>query len=174
MFAVVGCRNCSALWIVDGQPETTTCPRCSTQYQFEKLRALTAVADKDAAREARSRLLAARQDDAAGFSELGTFAELDAQIADAGISDAEYLAESGLDAAEIAAAGERATKGGATSRSRREVVQDVVERLDEPTEAEIIDEAKRQDVAATAARTALAKLVRTGDVTESDGAYRVV
>lgn len=174
MFAVVGCRDCSALWIVDGQPETTTCPRCTTQHQFGKLRPLATAAEKDAAREARSALLAARQDEAAAFSELGSFAELDAEIADAGVSDAEYLEESGLDVAEIAAAGERAIQGGSTSRPRREVVQRVIERLDEPTEAEIISEAARQDVAARAARAALEKLVRNGDVTEADGGYRVV
>lgn len=174
MFAVVGCRDCSALWIVDGQPQTTTCPRCATQHQFEKLRPLATTAEKDAAREARSRLLAARQGEADAFAELGTFAELDTQLDDVGISDVEYLEESGLDAGEIAAAGERATEGGTTSRPRREVVQGAIERLDEPTEDEIIAEAARRDVAAPAAKAALAKLVRAGDVTESDGAYRIV
>ncbi len=174
MFAVVGCQDCSALWIVDGQPETTTCPRCTTQHQFEKLRPLTTTEEKDAAREARSRLLAARQGEADAFSELGSFAELDTQIDDAGISDEEYLAESGLDVAEITAAGERATEGGATSRPRREVVQAVVGRLDEPTEDEIVEEASHRDVPAPAAQAALIKLVRNGDVTESDGRYRLV
>lgn len=60
MYAVVGCPECEALWIVDGRPNTTTCPRCSTRHQYDRLRKLTETPDLDAAREARTSLLADR------------------------------------------------------------------------------------------------------------------
>lgn len=168
MYAVVGCSACSALWIVEGRPETTGCPRCGRRRRFDKLKKFVETADEDDAREARAAMLAERGGEREAFDDLGSFAELEAQLDDAGVSDAEYLAESGLDPEEIAAAGE----SGDESKSRRETVLDALDDLDRPTEAEVVAYATERGVPDDYVREALGKLVRAGEATENGGRYR--
>lgn len=172
MYAVVGCSSCSALWVVDGRPETTSCPRCGTRHRFERLKRFAETDDAEAARHARAALLAEREGRAEAFAELGSSADLEARAEAAGIDDAAYLEASGVDPNEVTAAGERAERGERSRRSRREIIVDALSELDRPTEEEVIAYAAEHGVPAEYADRALEKLVRRGEVSEQDGRYR--
>ncbi|WP_435197117.1 DUF5817 domain-containing protein [Natronomonas sp. EA1] len=171
MYAVVGCNECSALWVVEGRPDTTACPRCRKRHRFKKLKQFFTHEEADMAKEIRSRMLRQR----AGFDdmELDSFSGLEEDAMNAGMSDAEYLEASGLDAAEIDAAGERAD-GTTASRSRKEVVLDALRDLERPTEEDVVEYADDAGVDADYARRALEKLTRRGEVSESRGVYRLL
>lgn len=170
MYAVVGCDECSALWIVEGRPDTSRCPRCGRTRGHEKRRKFVTTDDENHAREVRSSMLAARQGEDEAFAELDSFAELDRQVETAGIDDETYLEESGLDPEQIATAADTDT----TSQSRSEIVREAVRTADTPTETEVIDYASERGVPPEYTRRALAKLVRAGEAIESGGTYRLV
>lgn len=163
---MVGCNRCSALWVVEGRPETTSCPRCRKRHRFRKLKKFSEVETATAAKEARSRHLQERggvNADLDGFSSMGRDAD------EAGMDDEEYLEASGVDVDAVDAAAE---SSGGGSRSRREVVRGALRELDRPTEEEVVAYATDRDVPADYTREALAKLVRAGEVSESRGRYR--
>lgn len=175
MYAVVGCGDCEALWIVEGSPETTQCPRCGKSRKHALRKAFARFDDADAAREARAALLADRQDAGEAFEELPTVAELEERLDEAGPSDETYLDGVGLDADEIAAAGDRAGTGGSGgSTSARETVLDGLRELDRPTESALVDYCEDRSVDPEYVRDALGKLVRRGRVSEHDGRYRLL
>ncbi|MFC7046872.1 DUF5817 domain-containing protein [Halobacteriaceae archaeon GCM10025711] len=174
MYAVVGCSDCGALWLVADRPETTRCPRCGKRHQFGKLKQFVSTEDEDHAREVRASMLANRQDLGEAFADLESFAEMEASLDDAGVSDDEYLAGSGLDADEVTAAGERATRGQGGGTSRKDAVLDALRTLDRPTEDEVVAHVAEHGVPAEYARRALEKLVQGGEVSESRGRYRLL
>ena len=165
MYSVVGCSECQHLWIVEGRPETTQCPRCRSHYRFESLKAFAETDTSDAAARVRGSMLADRADD----GEFIDPAEVDTESV--GVDDETYLSASGVDADAAAAAGERATDSGG-SRSRREVVLDALSELEEPTAADVRAYATEAGVPESYVETALEKLRRAGEVTESGGVYR--
>jgi hypothetical protein len=173
MYAVVGCSDCSMLWIVEGRPETSQCPRCGTTRSYEKRRQFVTTEDEDHAREVRASMLANRQGQGEAFAELDSFTEMETQIDEVGPSDAEYLEGSGLDAEEVGAAGDRAMDSGG-SQSRREIVEEGVRTLEEPTTEAVVAYAEDRGVPADYAETVLRKLVRSGEATENRGVYRLV
>lgn len=169
MYAVVGCNRCSALWVVEGRPETTGCPRCGKRRAFEKLRRFAETEDADAAREARARLLAGEEHGEA----VDDWASEEREAMASGPSDREFLEAAGVDADAVADAGERGARGaGGGSRSNRQVVFDALDELDAPTEDDVKEYAADAGVSSEYAERALEKLVRAGEVTESGGAYR--
>ena len=168
MYAVVGCSECQALWIVEGDPERSNCPRCGTTRRYEKRRKFVTTDDEDHAREVRASMLAARSGHGEAFAELDSFAELDRQVDDAGIDDETYLARSGIDPEAVA---ESDTAG---SQSRQETVRQALRELDEPTAAAVVEYAEGHGVPAEYTRRALEKLVRSGAVSEHDGRYRLL
>ncbi|MFC7132594.1 MULTISPECIES: DUF5817 domain-containing protein [Salinibaculum] len=174
MYAVVGCGECSALWIVEGRPQTSQCPRCGTTRQYEKRRQFVTTDDEDHAREVRASMLANRQDLGDAFADLDSFAEMESYVDDAGVDDETYLEASGIDAAEVAAAGERSEAGTASGQSRKETVRQALRDLDTPDEEAVVAYAAERGVPAEYTRTALEKLVRAGEVTENRGRYRLV
>ncbi|MWG35111.1 DUF5817 domain-containing protein [Halomarina oriensis] len=175
MYSVVGCPDCRALKIVDGRPETTKCQRCGRTSQFSKLRTFYQNEDVDAAREIRARLLAERSGHGDAYDDLGTFADLEEDADSAGMSAEEFLERSGLDTAAVAAAGERADGGsGGSSPSRKETVETALADLDRPTEDEVVAYAADHGVPADYVRSALDRLTRRGDVTETNGRYRLL
>jgi fatty acid-binding protein DegV len=90
---------------------------------------------------------------------------------EAGVDDETYLAQSGVDTDEVQAAAERIddSNGG---QSKRATVEQALRELDDPDESAIIAYASDRGVSAEYTKTALAKLVRAGKATESDGRYR--
>lgn len=173
MYAVVGCSSCSALWVVSGRPETTRCPRCGTRRQFRKLRTFAETEDAAAAKEVRAAMLADRSGERETFDELGSFAELEADVEDAGMDDEEYLERAGLDTDAVADASERAEQGaGDASGGRKETVLAALDALESPTEEEVVAYASERGVDASYVRRALEKLRQAGEVSESRGRYR--
>ena len=176
MYAVVGCNNCSMLWLLSDPRESKTaqCPRCGKTHQTTKLKRFFESDDRDAARQARSALLAKKQGDSATFAEVDHVADLEAQAADPAVDDREYLEAAGLDADAVAAAGDR---DGGGSKPRDEIIREAVAAAggdDRPTEAEIVDYASQRDVPAEKASELLVKLCRRGEASESGGRYRLL
>lgn len=171
MHAVVGCGECSNLWIVEGRSESSECPRCGTRRAFAKRKKFVETDDPDHAREVRASMLAARQDQSDAFADLDSFSALAEDVADGVIDDEAYLRGAGLDTEEVAAAGDR-TPGSSPSSSRKETVERAIADLEEPTEPEIVEYAGDRGVPEDYVRKALEKLRRRGEVTESGGRYR--
>ena len=84
MYAVVGCSEWSARWVVEGRPETTQCPRCGGRRQHAKRRKFVETDDENHAREVRASMLANRQGHGDDFAELESFAEMDRRGEEAG------------------------------------------------------------------------------------------
>jgi hypothetical protein len=168
MYAVVGCTDCAALWVVSGRPETTSCPRCGKRRQFAKLKKFAETETAEAAKNVRSTMVQRRAGD---DQDLDDFATLEERAMASGPDEAEFLTASGLDADAVAAAGERA-EGGTESLSKRAAVERAVEELDRPTEAEIAAFAADHGVERDYVERALEKLRRAGALTETGGRYR--
>ncbi|QCJ46107.1 DUF5817 domain-containing protein [Haloprofundus sp. MHR1] len=173
MYAVVGCNGCSNIWILENPREQASaqCSRCGKRHQTKKLRKMYTAEDHDAARQVRSAILAEKQGASEAFSTLDSVSEMETQLDDAHISDREYLERSGLDADEVAAAGDESSPS-ASSKSRRELVEDAVAEQDRPTEEEVVSYAAERGVPGEKARDILEKLARRGEVSESGGRYR--
>lgn len=171
MYAVVGCGECSNLWIVEGRAESSECPRCGTRRPFKKRKQFVETDDRDHAREVRASMLAARQGQSDAFADIDSVSDLEAQVADGVIDDEEFLEGSGLDVEEVAAAGDRDPRAPSGS-SRKEVVERALSDLEEPTESEVVEYAGDHGVPADYVRDALEKLRRRGEVSESGGRYR--
>ena len=169
MYAVVGCSNCQALWIVEGRPETTSCPRCRTRHQFERLKKFVRTEDQAEAREVRAAMLASAQDREDAYERLDSVGEMEAELDDVGVADEEYLGEHGIDPEVVAAAGERETSG---SKSRRDRVLDAIATLEEPSADAVIEYASERGVPPEYVRTALEKFAREGTIVEAKGGYR--
>lgn len=174
MYAVVGCNNCSNLWLLSDADtsKTAKCSRCGKTHQTKKLRRFFESDDHAEARQARAAILAGKQGQNEAFQQVDSVAELERQLDGTGISDREYLERSGLDASAVEAAGEVST--GSTSRSRREIVTDALRDQNRPTEDEVVEYATAHGVPAEAARDLLDKLTRRGEASESRGRYRLL
>lgn len=176
MYAVVGCTDCSMLWLLSDPRASTTaqCPRCQRTHQTKKLKRFFESDDRTAAQQARSALLAKKQGQSAAFAEVDHVADLEAQTDGPVVDDREYLEAAGLDADEVAAAGDHSAGG---SKSRDEIVRAAVEAAgdeDRPTESEVVDYAERQGVPAEKASELLIKMCRRGEASESGGRYRLL
>ena len=172
MYAVVGCSECSALWVVEGRPERSQCPRCGGTRQHAKRRKFVETKDEDHAREVRASRRANRQGQGEAFAELDSFGELERQVEEAGVDDETYLDASGVDTDAVAAAEDRADAGTGGGQSREATVRSALRALDTPSEAEVVEYAQQRGVPPAYTRRALEKLVRAGEVTVSDGHYR--
>lgn len=171
MYAVVGCTDCGNYWLLadPGENDSATCPRCGRRHRTKKLRTFYASEDREDAREARAALLAKKHGADAAFEEVAHVADLERQVEGRAVSDAEFLEGSGIDAAEVAAAGDTSTR---KSRSRDRVVRDGVRECD--TEEEVLAYANENGVPRDAAAKLLETLRRRGEVTESGGSLRLL
>lgn len=175
MYAVVGCSECEHLWLLEDprSSETATCPRCGRTHRTKQLRRLAEDDDREAARQARAALLAKRGGNSEAFAGTAHVAEMESRIDDSGVDDREYLEGSGLDPDAVEAAGERASSHSG-SRSRDEIVRDAVRESEEPTAEDVVAYAESHGVPGEKARALLETLARRGEVTESEGGYRLV
>ncbi len=166
MYTVVGCRNCQSLWTVEGRPETTQCPRCRTRHRFEKLRSFAETETSEAAARVRSSMLA----DRATEGEFVDPREIDTDAV--GMDDDEFLAASGVDPEAVSAAERRADESTSRSRSRRQVVLDGLEELEDPTTTDLTEYAAAAGVEESYVERALEKLAQSGEITRTNDGYR--
>lgn len=176
MYAVVGCTDCSMLWLLSDPRESNTaqCPRCGKTHRTTKLKRLFESDDRSAAQQARSALLAKKQGQSAAFADVDHVTDLEAETDQPVVDDREYLEAAGLDADAVAAAGDHDDGG---SHSRDEIVREAVAAAggdDRPTEAEIVDYASQRGVPAEKARELLETLCRRGEASESGGRHRLL
>ncbi len=176
MYAVVGCNNCSMLWLLSDPRDSKTaqCPRCQKTHQTTKLKRFFESEDRSAAQQARSALLAKKQGHSEAFADVDHVVDLEQQLDEPVVDDREYLEAAGLDADTVAAAGEQSTS---RSQSRDEIIREAVEQSgtdNQPTESDILAYATEQGVPREKARELLQKLCRRGDASESGGRYRLL
>ncbi len=173
MYAVVGCTGCGGYWLLTDPlaQDSATCPTCGKTHQTEKLRTFHESESRAEAVEARSALLADKHDESDQFAEVADAGTMERAIEDGetGVGEREYLERSGLDADEVAEAGD---VSGGGSRSRDEIVRDAVESADDRTA--ILSYATDHGVPESAAEDLLDKLRRRGEVTEAGGTYRLL
>ncbi|MFW5939637.1 MAG: DUF5817 domain-containing protein [Halolamina sp.] len=171
MYAVVGCTQCGTYWLLTdpSDSDSATCPKCGRRHQTKKLNRFFETEDREAAREARAALLAKKHGDSAAFDDVAHVSELEQRVEDSGLSERDYLEQSGIDADEVQAAGDTSKE---SSRSRDEKVRDAVR--EGGTEAEILDRAVEDGVPRDAAAKLLEKLRRQGEVIQSSGELRLV
>jgi hypothetical protein len=176
MHAVVGCSDCSALWVVadDRDQATATCPRCGTRHQRDRLKRFVETPDEAHAREVRASMLAARQGESDAFAAVDSYADLEARLDEAGVDDADYLESGGVDPDAAREAGQRATTGEGGSRSRPEVVRAALRELDGPDRAAVREYAAERGVPADAVEDLLDRLHERGELTERDGSLRLL
>lgn len=168
MYAVVGCSECSSLWILEGRQETARCPGCGRTHQYAKLKKFVETEDADHAREVRASMLASRGGHADAFAAVDSFGDLDSRVERPVVDDEELLDGVGVDADEAAAASTAETG----SKSRKEIVLAAVEERENATAETVIAYAIERGVPASYVERALEKLVRAGELTESGGRYR--
>ena len=177
MYAVVGCNACSNLWLVRDlrSSETAKCSRCGKTHQTAKLKRLFESDDRDAAREARSALLAKKRGESEAFAAVEHVSELERAVEDAGIDDRTYLEGAGLDADAIDEAAARSLEnGGDTGQPREAIVREAVTTVDDPTREHIIAHAAEHGVPADAAEKLVTALTQRGELTKSEGRYRLL
>jgi hypothetical protein len=173
MYVVVGCSDCEALWVVEGRPDTTSCPRCERRHRHKKLKKLVTRETASEAKDARARLLAKRGGYEGAARDLEGFERLGDEAMAAGMSDEAFLDASGVDTDAVEAAAERTVGGDGRSLSRAEAVRTALRELDTPTEAAVREFAADHGVPAEAVDRLLEKLERAGEVTRTtDGGYR--
>ncbi len=165
MYSVVGCSECNALWVVPNRPETTTCRRCGTRYTFTALTRFAETETREEARNARTRLLADRNDETTALDE---FDERSVDISESVVNDDEHLEGVGIDLEDVA------TKETDHSRhqSRREIVIEAIVDLDHPTGGDVIEYATDRGVPQSVVESILSKLRREGTIIRQDGTYR--
>lgn len=176
MYAVVGCTDCEALWIVEDLPaaKTATCPQCQRCHQAKTLRQLATESSHQAAQQARSALLAHQQGNSAAFASIGHISELESRLAqeETGVTDREYLSESGLDPATVADAEAKMTESVSSSPSPIDQVKAAIDTLGEPTESNIVATVAENGVEADRIRTLIEKLHRQGEITKERDRFR--
>lgn len=172
MYAVVGCSDCSMLWVVEGRPERTKCPRCGTSKAHAKRKQFVTTEEREHAAEVRASMLANRSGHGEAFADLESYAEMEERAGEDVVDDDEYLESGGVDAAETRAANERASSGGSVSRTER--VKEALRELDDPTADDVAAYCAEHDVSESYAREALERLTRRGGATESGGVYRLL
>ncbi|MFC6955427.1 DUF5817 domain-containing protein [Halorubellus litoreus] len=174
MYHVVGCSECSALRIVEGRPERSSCTRCGASKQFSKLKRFVSTEDVDHAREVRASMLANRQGEGEAFANVDSFADMEADVAEGVVDDDEFLERSGVDATAAQEAADRADTGRASSSgpNKREAVLEALGALDEPTLDDVAAYASEHGVEREYVERALEKLERAGEVSRSGGTYR--
>jgi len=117
MYAVVGCNECAAMWLLmDPQTsDSARCPRCGKTHQTTKLKRFFESEGPRGGPRGAAALLAKKRDESAAFAELDHVSELERAVDESGIDDREYLEASGIDADAVDEAGARA---GGASRTR--------------------------------------------------------
>jgi DNA replicative helicase MCM subunit Mcm2 (Cdc46/Mcm family) len=173
-YAVVGCTDCNAFWVVEGRPETTKCPRCERRHQWTKLKKFVQTDDEDHAREVRASILANRAGHGDTFADVDDFATLDDYVEDVGMDDETFLESAGVNVEEVDEVQDRVGQAAGGSLGKREAVRTALRELDEPTEREVKAFAAEHGVDGEYVERALAKLARAGELTETADGYRLL
>lgn len=163
MYIVVGCPDCRAVWINQLTGETATCPQCRRAHQVDRLRRLAERETIEGARDARTAILAERDDQdletLAGWSELSEAAET------AGIDDTEYF--TAMDVPEPSDQSDASTTGPPTT-----VIPELIAAVDNPTRAVITEQAEAVGIDPERTEDVLDRLISHGEVLEEDGRLR--
>ena len=167
MYHVVGCGSCGHLWIRDEEPASATCPRCQRRFQADALRALASAASVEAAREARTQLLADRSEHG---SVVAGYAETERATGERAISGAEVLEAHGIDPEATKARRRQSAKRG----SPREQILEIVGELDNPTRQVVTACAAERDLSADRVESVLDRLNRDGLLVRDGDRYRRV
>lgn len=173
MYAVVGCGECTALWILEGRQETATCPRCGKRHRRASLRSFETTDDRQRARQVRTQLLADRSDLGESFetiADIDTAEALDEPV----VPDDDYLRGSGIDPEEVRAAATDVTSGSPGGGDRKSRVLAAIDRLEDPMESAVLEELEARGIPPNQAEAMLEKLVAAGELIKHRDRYRRV
>lgn len=164
MYSVVGCSECESVKIVEGKPETTVCNRCGKTLQFNRLKVFFESDNLEAAKEARSLLLAKRNDLDVFYQgmmenlvERGEFQDEVMRR----FGEDELLEQEGVDKEEVEEASEKVEEHKGSDPKKR-IVMDAIEFLDEPRDEDIIEFAQERGVDPEFTEEAVDKLCMEG------------
>lgn len=152
--AVVGCTECSGLWIITPDPDTAICPRCGTRHQTTKLRKLATTTSKTQARELRGRLLAEQHGVDADAIENTSYLTVEPDIDDPTKPTTE-------------------TTDSAVTLSKPELLEHTIHTLDTPTQETILDAMTAHGLKAEETTTLLEKLRHDGAIIKENDEYRL-
>ena len=171
MYDVVGCGQCSTLWIRSGEAATATCPRCGKRHQVDRLKPLAQAATADGAREARTQLLAERGAD--NPDAIAGFAEIAEAASEPIVSEVAHMKQAGVDVDAVSAAGERATTTPRVT-PRADRIKRILDEHAPVSRSVLIDAAEKEGIEPSVTRDILEKLTQRGAVLEMDDGYRLL
>lgn len=164
MFTVVICPDCQYIWIVDGRPNRTACPRCESSHEFPGLRHLEKTEDKVEARNVRAAFTAKLNGMKEEFEQATRERNILDEDVDSDLGPDDRLRERGIDPSEV----EDAISEDTGSKSEKEIVVDAIETLDSPTVEEIIEHAGERGVGRSKVEKVLEKLRKRGEIVGKD------
>lgn len=173
MYAVVGCNECNGIWVVEGRPETSQCPKCGKRHQFDRLRNLYETDDAEEAKQARGELLAKQQDLGDAFDDLDSYSEMGDRIGESTVGD-DRLESMGLGSDLLESAGRASGSGEETSKSQPEIVREAISTLEDPAQSDIVEYAAERGVSGMYTQKALESMVESGEVTKNGDTYRLL
>lgn len=160
MLTVVVCPDCQYIWIVEDEPDTTTCGRCGTAHQFKNLRHLKETSDKESARRYRALFAADINDNRDAFEDAVENADIFSEP-DSDFDREELIEEAGFDTESVKEAGDVSASG---SRSEKEIVRDGIEELNEPSVEDVVTYAGDRGVGEEKTRKVIDKLREQGRI----------
>lgn len=160
--AVVGCSDCSNLWIITAGNETSSCPRCGTQYPLTKLRKLATTTDKTHARELRGQLLAEQHGTPEQSPEETSYTTLEAELDTKNTPAAPSTSET------------ETTPHRLSHGSKRDLLEHTIKTLEHPTLASIQDAMETNGIDPAQTEALLDKLRQDGSLIKENELYRVV
>lgn len=170
MYTVVLCPDCQFVWIVNGQPDRTSCQRCQSSHKFGKIRHLKRVESNEEAREWRTALWA----DINGRKE--EFEEVTKQVdifedRDLDVDHDEVFEKYGVNKDEVEEASDVKRK---KSQSDRDVITSALEDLENPSTDEVVSYASERGVGEEKTLKVIEKLRRSGQLIRKNGGLNFV
>ncbi|XGI83255.1 DUF5817 domain-containing protein [Halorutilales archaeon Cl-col2-1] len=174
MYSVVGCSNCESVKIVEGRPKTTTCHSCGKTLKFDSLRVFHETDDLEEAKEARSLMLAKRNDMETLYNGLMEEDVFNTKVEE-NFGEDELLDEKGVDTEEIKEARERKSSKSGVSKPQKRIVMDAVENIESPTDDDIIEYARQRGVDEERTEEIIDSMCIEGEaMRQRDGSIRLV
>lgn len=170
MYTIVVCPNCENVKIVKDRPKRTQCGRCKKRHKFRDLKHFYQCEDSDEARQARAVVLAQVNDREAEYERLSNQGVFDGEVERA-IDTDEYLEAKGIDVEELDVTD---TEEKQRSKSRKEIVKEALNTLDQPERADVLDYAADRDVPREKAEDILDRLRERGHLIESSNGLRLI
>lgn len=168
-YTVVVCTECDYVWIVQDEPDTTSCKQCDTQHKFRKLKHLYTGDDYEKAKEARTLKQAEIQGIDHIYKQLLEDGDFDSDVKDA-VVDEKYLQKQNVDPTEV-----YGEDNNEKPQSKREIIEVAIDELDTPTDENVIEFAEEYGLEEEEVTEFIDLLCRHGEaMRKRDGTIRLL